>query len=259
MRWPSQWKSKVWPWNWAPTKWKVWKGWPGSKPVVFFVQMAYLFGLGLFVILYRVHTIEPRSDFFGPVPFLVPWFGAVGAVMLSLQGVFDHRDDWNRKYGYWHWARPFIGGVVATVGVLILQSGILAVGGELPSASGTQTAKNLLYFIVAFIVGFREDVFRSLIQRVADVLIKPADAAPKPVIASVTPPTAAGGTQTDVTLIGSGFAGATSVKLGSDSIPFICQSDTKVIATIPTSAQQAKSSLIVTTANGATSVPFEVT
>jgi hypothetical protein len=56
--------------------------------------------LGAFVVSYRVDWIEPRRDFFGPVPFLVPWFGAVGAVLLSLKGVFDHRYDWDIEYRF---------------------------------------------------------------------------------------------------------------------------------------------------------------
>src|SRR5262245_16227004 len=97
--------------------------------------MFYLLCLGVFVIFYRAEfLVDPRRDFFGPVPFLVPWFGAVGAVVLSLQGVFNHTDnDWDESYCYWYWARPFIGGVTSTVSVLIFQSGILAVGGQLPN------------------------------------------------------------------------------------------------------------------------------
>jgi hypothetical protein len=221
--------------------------------------MAYLACLGVFVILYRVHTVDPRSDFFGPVPFLVPWFGAVGAVMLSLAGLFFHRNDWDSKYSYWHWSRPFVGGVVATVGILMLQSGILAVGGTLPSHASTNTPKNLLYYVFAFVIGYREDVFRALLQRVADVLLQPGPAAgPQPVIGSVTPPNAPSGQQTDVTVAGSGFTGTTSVKLGSDSIPFIGQSDTQLTATIPATAPKGKSSLTVTTSNGAVSVVYDI-
>jgi hypothetical protein len=55
-----------------------------SRTSVFFIQIVYLLALGAFVIAYRVDWIDPRRDFFGPVPFLVPWFGAVGATLLSL-------------------------------------------------------------------------------------------------------------------------------------------------------------------------------
>jgi hypothetical protein len=240
--------------------WRVWTGWPGKKPAVFWGQMSYLLGLGVFVILYRAGTIDPRRDFFGPIPFLVPWFGAVGAVMLSLTGVFSHRDDWDTKYGYWHWSRPFVGGVLATVGVLMFQSGILAVGGQLPNSAQTGGAKNLLYYLIAFVVGFREDVFRRLIQRVADLIISPdPQAGGEPVIASISPAQAQSGQQTDVVIAGSSFTGATSVKLGGKSIPFIGQSDTQISASIPNTALKGPSTLVVTTSRGAVSRPFEIT
>jgi len=149
---------------------------PGSsRTAVFFIQIAYLLALGIFVICYRVHWIEPRTEFFGPVPFLVPWFGAVGAVLLSLTGVFDNRKTWDPDYCYWHWARPLVGVIVATVSVLVFQSGILAVGGQLPSHATSSTAKNLLYYVIAFVVGYREDIFRKLIKRLADVILTPPE------------------------------------------------------------------------------------
>ena len=149
--------------------------WGSSRTAVFFIQIAYLLALGIFVICYRVHWVEPRKDFFGPVPFLVPWFGAVGAVLLSLTGVFDNRGKaWDPDYCYWHWARPLVGVIVATLSVLVFQSGILAVGGQLPShTTSSTTAKNLLYYVIAFVVGYREDIFRKLIKRLADVILTP--------------------------------------------------------------------------------------
>jgi hypothetical protein len=232
-----------------------------SRRAVFWIQIAYLAGLGLFVILYRVHTIEPRRDFFGPIPFLVPWFGAIGAVLLSLSGVFDHRNDgdWDPRYCYWHWSRPVIGGVVSVVSVLILQSGILAVGGQLPSQADTRGPKYLLYYLVAFVAGYREDVFRQLVKRFADVILTPpAGPPPKPVIGSATPPNAAAAQETQVTIAGSGLTGTTSVKLGTSSIPFVGNSDFQVTATIPASTSAEATTLSVTTAGGTASIDFPV-
>lgn len=230
--------------------------WGSSKRSVFFIQILYLFGLGLFVILYRIHSIEPRRDFYGPIPFLVPWFGAVGAVVLSLTGVFEHRRDWDPEYRYWHWSRPVIGGVISTITVLILQSGILAVGGQLPTQTDAAT-KNLLYYIAAFVAGYRENVFRQLIGSVTDLIFKPAT--PAPVIGSVTPPQAASGQQTTVTIAGSGLTGATAVKLENVGIPFLGVSDSQLTAMIPDSTTAGASSLTVTTGGGTTSIGFTIT
>ena len=152
-----------------------------SKEFIFFLQVVYLVALGVFAVAYRVHWIEPRRSFFGPVPFLVPWFGAVGATLLSLSAVFDKRGrDWDVDYRFWHWARPLVGAIVATITVLILQSGILAVGGVTPNKAPAGTAKNLLYFVFAFVVGYREEIFRSLIKRLADVILTPPPGAESP-------------------------------------------------------------------------------
>src|SRR5437764_3228585 len=95
---------------WASTRPGAVGAWASTRRGVFWIQMGYLFGLGVFVILYRGNWIvDPGRGFYGPLPFLVPWFGAVGAVLLSLAGVFEHRSDWDARYCFWYASRPFIG------------------------------------------------------------------------------------------------------------------------------------------------------
>jgi IPT/TIG domain len=236
-----------------------------SRRAVFFIEVVFLVALGVFVVAYRAHWIEPRKAFFGPVPFLVPWFGAVGAALLSLTGVFDHRGrDWKPAYCYWHWARPLVGAIVASVSILIFQSGILAVGGQLPTqTTGTSAAtntKNLLYFVIAFVVGYREDIFRQLVKRFADVILTPpADGAAGPVIESADPPQATAGQETEVIIGGSGFTGTTSVKLADAEIPFTVASDTQLTATIPADAVTGATTLAVTSAGRTKSTPYRLT
>jgi len=233
---------------------------PGSgKTAVFFVQMVYLLCLGVFVILYRADSVvHPGRAFFGPVPFLVPWFGAVGAVVLSLSGVFEHRVDWDENYCYWYWARPFVGAVTSTVSVLIFQSGILAVGGDLPNQASS-TTKNLLYYLIAFIAGYRENVFRDLIRRVADVILTPGQQAPPPKIASVQPSQVPKGRQATVTISGSGFTGTTAVKLGDQNLQFATDSDSQLTVTIPAMPKPEAHTLVVTNPAASASTPLTVT
>jgi hypothetical protein len=237
----------------------MWK-WGSSRAGIFVIQLIYLLCLGVFVIMYRGGwVIDVRRDFFGPVPFLVPWFGAVGAVVLSLSGVFEHARDWDPNDCYWYWSRPLIGGVTSTVSVLIFQSGILAVGGDLPNTAHNSTTKNLLYYVVAFVAGYRENVFRELIRRVADLILQPGQQAPTPVISSVTPPQVASGAQANVVIHGSGFTGTTVVKLGADSIPFVFDSDTQITVTIPATAAKGAETLLITNGNTRAAVQFTVT
>lgn len=233
-----------------------------SKEFIFFLQIAYLIALGFFVVAYRVHWIEPRPNFFGPVPFLVPWFGAVGAALLSLSAVFEKRGPaWDVEYRFWHWARPLVGAIVATVTVLILQSGILAVGGQTPNQTDSSgSTKNLLYYVFAFIVGYREEIFRQLIKRLADVILTPpAQTGVAPVIASIEPSEAVAGRETAVKLTGSGFTEATSVTLGGESVQFASASDTQMTVTVPATAQSGPTSLVVTTQQGIATASFTIT
>jgi hypothetical protein len=159
----------------------------------------------------------------GVLPLGVPWFGALGAVTLSLYGVFDHNDHWDPKWNYWYIARPLVGIILAIIAyftfiTLINSTGLtprtsatttststttsatLAPTGTLPTTSipgqagGSQTGGNatgpstlLLYYVLAFIVGFREDTFRSLIKRAADVLFGPGDPGPPPAGITISP------------------------------------------------------------------------
>lgn len=229
-----------------------------SRTAIFFIQVAYLILLGLFVVAYRVHWIEPRRDFFGPVPFLVPWFGAVGAVLLSLTAVFDHRGrEWNATYCYWHWARPLVGAIVGTVSVLIFQSGILAVGGETPNQAETTTPKNLLFYLVAFVVGYREDAFRELIKRLADLLFTAAPETPAaPVVELVEPPAAPPGTSVAIT--GSGLAHVTTARLGDKDVQFVAGSDTGLTLDVPADAVAGDTTLFLAGRDGTTTTPFTV-
>jgi hypothetical protein len=245
----------------TPGRWTRLGVWLATRSGVFFLQMAYLGVLVLFLIAYRVHWIDPRRNFFGPVPFLVPWFGAVGAVLLSFSGVFEYGGRaWSPDYRFWHWSRPFIGALAGSISVLIFQSGILAVGGDLPSQAKATTAKNLLYYIVAFVVGYRENVFRDLVKRLADVILTPApDTAVPPKITTIEPPQVAAGAGTDVTVTGSGFTGANSVKLAGKDVSFVGESDTLLTVTIPADAEQQQTTLTVTTNQGSASTSFTIT
>jgi len=228
-------------------------------------------------------------DAFGPVPVGVPWFGALGAVLISLTGVFEHEHDWDDSYWPWHVARPLIGVAVAVVSVLILQAGVLAVGSTpiqptptptptpvsgqatptptptpTPPASGTQDQTtnrkiptNLLYYLVAFLVGYREETFRELIKRLVDIILAPGDgkAAP-PTIHDVNPAQAPHGTPTAVTITGSGFTSTQSVKFGGSTAQFTVNGDSKITATTPTPPTGGPAVITVTTKSGAASADF---
>jgi hypothetical protein len=168
----------------------------------------------------------------GGVPLEVPWFGALGAILLSLQGVFDHREDWDVTHHAWHLARPIVGALVGVVGFYLFVVAITATGSNVrvpgvtttttiatptpssakagPAAAATTAdttfptsrrcttlrgpikpphplapePKDYIYLALAFILGYREQSFRALVAKVADVVLNPGesrgDEAPTP-------------------------------------------------------------------------------
>jgi hypothetical protein len=155
-----------------------------SGPGLFFfisiTYLAFLIGVGWFA-----------SDSFssgvlgGILPIGVPWFGALGAVTISLYGVFSHNKNWDTQWNYWHLARPFVGTILGAIAYLILFGVVRATSpaGAAPDSLIGQEDTQIPYYVLAFIVGFREATFRRLITRATDLLLgaEPrADAATEP-------------------------------------------------------------------------------
>jgi Fibronectin type III domain len=183
--------------------------WPGDDVprYLFPLELTYLLALNAVAFLYALHypplviggvTIPALRDVLPPnvagVPVSIPWFGALGAVLIGLYGIFDHSHrDWQRGLNMWHVARPFTGAVLGTVGYILFASVIRATGITPQPAEGVG---KLVYFGVAFVVGFREETFRQLIKRVADLIVGPGQGtalvAPRPPLPPVFPPPPAG-------------------------------------------------------------------
>jgi hypothetical protein len=166
------------------------------------------------------------------IPSAVPWYGALGGVLISLVGVHEHRYDWDQRYWTWYVARPFVGAFVAVIAVLIFQSGVLAVGLDPTSDdSGANVPKDIFYFVLAFLTGYREDSFRHLIKRVADVLLTSKDQATPPLITDVDPESAPAGAT--VAVRGSGFTGTQVVRIGGVEADFKFASDAQLDVVVP--------------------------
>lgn len=281
--------------------------------VLAFAYLAVILLVGLLYFLKR-SLLFFVPDSFGLIPVGVPWFGALGAVLISLTGVFEHEHDWDESFWPWHVARPLVGATVSVVSVLILQAGFLSVSATpiqsaptptqasqtartptptpapapsasaapTPTGAGTPTPapasptpqtpagqnqpgnpkgpvsnNNLLYYLVAFLVGYREETFRELIKRLVDVLLSPGNAgAAAPTIQAVTPAQAPHATATQVTITGAGFTGTQSVKFGASAVQFTVNADGKITATTPVMAAAGSVLLTVTTKGGSASIDF---
>jgi hypothetical protein len=118
----------------------------------------------------------PRGSLaFAPVVSLwVPWAGSLGGVCISLVGIARYASRWDgQQYGYWHLARPFLGGVFGTIAVLIV---VLVLQNIALSTAVTSTHPpegTAVLTVIAFVVGFRESAFRDLVTKVVDVILGP--------------------------------------------------------------------------------------
>ncbi len=160
--------------------------WPGDDVpwYLFPLELTYLLLLGLLAYVYAWHyqpfvvagvTIPVLREVVPPavagVPISIPWFGALGAVLIGLYGIYDHSHrDWQRALNRWHVARPFTGAVLGTAG-FVLFTGIVRAAGLDPI--GRDPLGRVVYFGIAFVIGFREGTFRLLIKRAADLFFGP--------------------------------------------------------------------------------------
>jgi len=202
----------------------------GSRAAIFWLQVLYLLILAVPASLFVLRPGMVQLTL-GPIPTGVPWFGALGAVMISLWGLTEHRADWDPSWKYWHWSRPFVGASFAVVSVLIFKAGILAVGSTPSQSQGV--APNLLYYVIAFVVGYREETFRDLLKKVADVILGPGSTSTAPTITALDPATGPVSGGTRVIISGSGFTGATAVRFGTIGTSYSIKSDTRIEVTSP--------------------------
>jgi hypothetical protein len=115
--------------------------------------------------------IDGFADFvgfrLGRLPFETIWFGAVGGWLISAQGIFDHNREWHRSYDYWHYVRPILGAIIGTLGCLLFIVLNEAATKETPKPNA------VFYDVIALAVGYREESFRKLIEKVFDSIILP--------------------------------------------------------------------------------------
>lgn len=208
----------------APFTISIKPGW--TRAFVFWLASVYFSMLVALLMTYMLipgfsHSLPAQL---GLLPIVIPWTGALGAVVLSLSGVIYHtvRRDWDSNYLMWHVARPLLGAAFASIAYLIIAGGVLGSGGmpnpstssptqPTPSASATPSrssalaaptssptatpspaagagpppsgtaapasttgnTQNVFYIVLAFVIGYREQTFRTLIQRVGDVVLGP--------------------------------------------------------------------------------------
>lgn len=229
---------------------------PGLVVLVEVFYLLVLFAVGL-IYLTGLRKLLPFTlpDSFGSLSIGVPWFGALGAVIISLSGIVDHRNDWDPSLTFWHFTRPLIGASLAIISVLIFQVGILAVASNPTPSQSVTASPNQLYYLIAFVIGYREEIFRELIKRLADVILTPGGGAPPPVISDIKPSHGKEGDKVAIT--GSGFTDTIRVKFGPTPATNVqIDSDSQITATAPPGVDGTVSISVTTKSGSITSGEF---
>lgn len=230
---------------------------PRERTLIFWLELAYLGALVALAILYFTNVIDVRTAF-GSMPAAIPWFGALGGVVISLTGVIKHAYDWDPAQRLWHISRPFLGAIVGVVSVLAFQAGILAAGVN-PNAGTAAPGgiDNVFYYLIAFGVGYREESFRELMKRMLDVILTPGStsASARPRILALEPTSGPVAGDKPVTITGDGLLAVTSVRFGDKEAKFDVQSDTLLVATSPPVDTAGAVGVSVSSPSGTTTGP----
>jgi uncharacterized membrane protein len=144
---------------------------PGKMPGrIFGVEIAYLFLLStLFVVYETADAFRDALPTVGNIPIQVVWFGATGAVLAGLGGVFMHNNKWDGSYNYWHYSRPLVGGVVGGIGALLYYVSIVL------GNTNAVAPRAVTFEAVAFLFGFGDKAFREQIAKLTKLLLGPGN------------------------------------------------------------------------------------
>lgn len=102
----------------------------------------------------------------GPLPVGVVWFGATGAVIASLRGIFLHSKEWKASFNYWYYSRPLYGATTGSIGALMYWV-LLRLGN-----TGAVTVDRATFCVAAFVFGFADQAFMEMLKNVTDVIIE---------------------------------------------------------------------------------------
>ena len=102
----------------------------------------------------------------GPIPVGVIWWGALGGITISFGGIVKHRKHFDLTMTIWYVFKPFLAMISAAASYLIFTMVIKGTGSSVDSTNGT-------FYVLAFLVGYREETFRALIKEATDLLLKP--------------------------------------------------------------------------------------
>ena len=135
------------------------------------VPIAYLLLLGLSAWIFRGNT---QDILWVSIPLAAIWFGALGGVVSSLQGMFLYRFKWAHRFDLWHVFSGIVGAVYGIISFLFLV--------VIMKAAATNVTPDLnspVFALGAFAIGYGQSHFHGMMDKVFTALFseskKPGD------------------------------------------------------------------------------------
>ncbi|HEY1796367.1 MAG TPA: IPT/TIG domain-containing protein [Stellaceae bacterium] len=142
------------------------------------------------------------------VPVQAAWFGALGGIIISLKGVYDHAggkpaNQWDNSYDLWHLGRPLSGAVAGGITYLLLRA-----------INQSDHLTEPVVYAGAFILGTQERRFFNFLSEVGRLVVQVPDETKTPTFQLGTIQPAQGAAGETVLLCGHGFAPGLTVAIG---------------------------------------------
>jgi hypothetical protein len=177
------------------------------------------------------------------------WFGALGGLMISFKGIYDHakgQDAWDDSFSLWHIGRPLSGAIAGLMTVVILQ----AVN---PGANLTHP----VVYVSAFIFGTQERRFFNFLYEVARLVVQVPDEGKVTGLRITEIQPTEGSAGTVILIKGQGIEASATVKLGTALIEklIVASDGSSVAGVVPTRPLGADNvDVIIVNPGGASSV-----
>ena len=182
---------------------------------------------GLWLVTLPPGATPPAETPFVEIALRAIWFGALGGIVISLKGVYDHccgRGEWDDCFNLWHFGRPISGGLTGLITLVLLLA---------TNPKGTPSEP--VVFAIAFIFGTQERRFFNFLSEVAALVVRvPNEDKTAGLKGGDIQP--ASGKANDVVLItGQGFAQGATVTIGANKLAnvVVSKDGTTIVGTLP--------------------------
>jgi hypothetical protein len=199
----------------------------------------FLYNIGIIAVLAGLAYLFETKGFAASeysIYLASAWFGALGGVIISLKGIYDHAaEKWDDSFDLWHFGRPISGGVAGFMTVILLTAVVPASkDGTAPSKDST-APNHLAIYAAAFILGTQERRFFNLLSEVARLVVQvPDEAKPQGLMLTEIVP-AEGPAGTVVAIKGQGIEAGATMKLGGQALekPVVASDGTFAAGAVP--------------------------